>query len=190
MMMPQIQLQINDIKMNLQPAAVTGQQVIKQPQADLKIEQPAAIIEMHTTNSELRIDQSRIWQEMGLLSPMKSVAKYAQDGKQANLDFIAQTAREGDQMMLMSGKGHGFSIGQTIAKQNHGPQDTPVNITFIPSGDAIDIHFTKGTLDINVRRQEPRISAQVNKPIHQYTPSKVSYTMLQRPSVHLIDVIK
>ena len=188
-MMPQIQLEIRDIKMDLKPAAL-GQLQIKQPQAELTIEQPAATLEIKTTPSELRIDMSGLWKELGLITPMQSVAQYAEQGKQKNLEGIARRAREGQQMKNMAGKGQGAKIAQTIAKQNHGPKRVPFNIAFKPSGNAIDISFTKGDIDINITPQKPRINATINKPIHNYTPSKVSYTMLQRPSVSVIDVTK
>lgn len=189
-MMPQVQLGIRDIQMDLKPAAVTGQQQLQQPRADLRIEQPAATLDINTRQSELRIDMSGLWKELGLLTPMQSVAQYAQDGKQENLSGIARRAREGQQMKNMAGKGQGAKIAQTIAKQNHGPKRVPFNIAFKPSGNAIDISFTKGDIDINITPQKPRINATINKPIHNYTPSKVSYTMLQRPSVSVIDVTK
>ena len=103
-MMPQVQLGIRDIQMDLKPAAVTGQQQLQQPRADLRIEQPAAILDITTRQSELRIDMSGLWKELGLITPMQSVAQYAEQGKQKNLEGIARRAREGQQMKNMAGK--------------------------------------------------------------------------------------
>lgn len=188
--MPQIQLQKTDVQMNLKPAAVVGQQHIEQPKADLRIQQPAAILEINTTKGRLHIDSSQARRDLGMLSPMESVAKYANDGKQENLQGIARRAREGRQMVNMSGKGNGKKIAQTIAKQNHGPHRTPFNIKFVPSVGSVKVHYEAGTTDVNIQKRAPVIDAKVNKPVYQYTPDKVSYTMLQRPNVSLIDVIK
>ena len=129
-MMPQVQLGIRDIQMDLKPAAVTGQQQLQQPRADLRIEQPAAILDINTRQSELRIDMSGLWKELGLLTPMQSVAQYAQDGKQENLSGIARRAREGQQMKNMAGQRERAKKTQTNAKQKQRPKRVPFYNTF------------------------------------------------------------
>ena len=58
----------------------------------------------------------------------------------------------------------------------------------MPSIGSVKIDYTPGTTDINIQRREPKIDVKVNKPIHEYTPGKVTGTMVQRPSVQT-DVI-
>lgn len=101
---------------------------------------------------------------------------------------MARRAREGRQMMDSAGKDQGGSIIRNIAKQNHGPHRTPFNIKFVPSIGSVKIDYSPGTTDVNIQRREPIIDTKVNKPIHEYTPGKVTGTMVQRPDVD-IDVI-
>lgn len=187
MRIPQIQITTTDIKMDMQ--IQKPQQTIKQPPADLRISQPAAILKMKTTNGKLDINMDQMWRELGIVSLGEMMSRYAEKGKQAALKGMARRAKEGYQMMKGAGHGQeGMTIPQ-IAKQNHGPKRAgPYNIKFIPSIGSVKINYTPGTLDINVQTQKPRIDVQVNKPIHQYTPGKVTGTIVQRPDVQ-IDVI-
>lgn len=186
MRLPQIQIRTTDAKIDLD--IHKPQQYIKQPRTIQTIEQPAAILDIRTTNSVLKIDSSQARRDLGLVGPFELMANYAQKGEQMSLQGMARRAQEGRQMMENAGKDQGRATIQGIAKQNHGPKRVPFNIKFIPSIGSVKINFTPGTTDINVTTQKPKIDVQVNKPIHKYTPGKVTGTMIQTPSVQT-DVI-
>lgn len=187
MRIPQLQIQTTDIQMdwNIQNPV----QRIQQPQADIKIDQPAAILEINTTNPRMDVNMDQFWRDVGLKKTGELIAEYAQMGRQEMLKGISRRVGEGRQMMMGAGKGQGAGTIKSIAMQNHGPKRPgPYNVKFIPSYNAIKVNITPGTTDINIQRREPNIDVQVNKPIHDYTPGKVSGTMLVRPDVE-IDVI-
>ena len=187
MRIPQIQIRTTDIKMDLN--IIDPVQRIRQPKADLSISQPAATLEMRTTNAKIDMDLSQFWKDLGLKPTGDLIAEYAQKGRQEMLKGISRRVSEGRQMMLGAGKDQGAQTIKSIAMQNHGPKRPgPYNIKFIPSYNAIKIDITPGTLDINITRSKPKIDVQVNKPIHDYTPGDVTGTMLVRPNVE-IDVI-
>lgn len=188
MRLPQIQIHTTDIKLDMQIHDPV--QKISQPKATQTIEQPAAILDIRTTRSQLKIDSTQARRDLGLLGPLESLEKYSRDGKQAALKRVSKVVQEGRQMMLSAGKGQRGAVFQQIAKQNHGPKRAgPYNIKFIPSIGSVKIDFTPGTVDVNVTPQKPRIDAKVNKPIHDYTPGKVTHDVIQRPSIE-IDVIQ
>ncbi|MEC1305758.1 MULTISPECIES: DUF6470 family protein [Lysinibacillus] len=186
MRFPQIQIRTTDAKLDLNIAK--PQQNIKQPKATQHIEQPAAILEIHTTRGVLKIDSSQARRDIGMIGPLEATKNAAAEGKQAAFKGTARRASEGRQMMMSAGKGQGRATIQNIAKQNHGPHRTPFNIKFVPSIGSVKIDYTPGTTDVNIQRRAPIIDAKVNKPIHEYTPGKVTGTMVQRPNVD-IDVI-
>jgi len=186
MKLPHIQIQTTDAKIDLHIAK--PQQHIEQPKATQHIEQPAALLDINTTSGVLKIDSSQARRDLGLIGPLESSANYAEKGKQEVLKGMARRAREGRQIMENSGKGQGHTIIQNIAKQNHGPHRVQFNVKFVPSVGSVKIDYTPGTTDVNIERREPIIDAKVNKPIHEYTPGKVTGTMVQRPDVN-IDVI-
>lgn len=184
MKIPQIQITTTDIKMAYN--AQDPVQKIQQPQATQSIEQPAAILEINTTRGQLKIDSSQARRDIGMIGPFESVKNYAEQGKQKNLSGIERRVKEGRQMMLGAGKDQGRSTIQNIAKQNHGPKRAgPYNIKFVPSIGSVKIDYTPGTTDVHIEQQKPKIEHKVNKPIINYTPGKVSGTMVQRPSVEV-----
>ncbi len=187
MRLPQIQIRTTDAKINLQIAK--PQQHIEQPKATQHIEQPAAILDINTTRSVLKIDSSQARRDIGMISPLGSSANYAENGKREAIKGMARRAREGRQIMENSGKEQGRAIAQNIAKQNHGPHRVQFNVKFVPSVGSVKINFTPGTTDVNIQRRDPIIDAKVSKPIHEYTPGKVTGTMIQRPDVDINVII-
>ncbi|AJK89328.1 MULTISPECIES: DUF6470 family protein [Lysinibacillus] len=186
MRLPQIQIRTTDTIIDLNIAK--PQQYIEQPKATQHIEQPAAILDINTTRSILKIDSSQARRDIGMIGPLESSANYAEKGKQVALEGMARRAREGRQMMDSAGKDQGRTTIQNIAKQNHGSHRAQFNIKFVPSIGSVKIDYTPGKTDVNIQRKEPIIDTKVNKPIHEYTPGKVTGTMIQRPDVD-IDVI-
>lgn len=183
MRFPQIQIRTYDIIMDWQIHDPV--QIIRQPRATQHIEQPAAILDIHTTRGQLLIDSSQARRDIGLIGPLESIENYAKKGKKAALDGIARRAREGRQMMENAGKGLGRKIIQNIAKQNHGPKPVKLNIKFVPSVGSVKIDYIPGKTEINITPQKPKIDVQVNKPIHEYTPGKVTGEVLQYPRVEI-----
>ncbi len=187
MRIPQIQFTTTDIQMNYQVQDAV--QRIEQPQADIRIVQPAAILEISTTNPILEVDMSQFWRDVGLKPTGELIQENAQKAYQDLLQGISRRMVEGRQIMLGAGKGYGVNTIKSIAMENHGPKRPgPIGLDFIPSYNSIKVSIQPGTLDINVTPQKPKIVVQVNKPIHDYTPGKVSGTMVVRPDVE-IDVI-
>ena len=187
MQFPQIQITTTDIQMDL--TITKPLQRIEQPQADLQISQPAATLEMRTTNPKLHINQDQLWRDLGMKPTGELIKEYAQKGQQGMLKGISRRVREGRQMVLGAGKDQGRATLQNIAEQNHGPKRPgPYNIKFIPSYNAVKVNITPGTLDINIERNAPKIDVQVNKPRMNFTYGKVNGTMVVRPDVD-IDVI-
>ena len=187
MRFPQIQIHKTDMQMDWN--ITDPVQRLQQPQADLNIEQPAAILEINTTQPQMQVDMSQFWRDVGLKPTKDLISENAQKARQEMLQGISRRVSEGRQMMLGAGKGRGSDTMKSIAMQNHGPERAgPYNIKFIPSYQSIKVDIQPGTTDVNIERQYPKIDVQVNKPIHDYTPGDVNGTMLVRPDVN-IDVI-
>jgi hypothetical protein len=180
---PQIQIRTIDAKLGLN--IEDAKQLIRQPKATLHIEQPAAIIDINTTRGFMKIDSSQARRDVGLIGPLESAANYASEGRQKVMQGMARRASEGRQMMDIA---HNPNAIVSIAKKNTFPVPAKLGIDFIPSVGSVKLDYTPAKLDINVQTQKAKISAQVNKPIHEYTPGKVSGYMLQKPSIE-IDVI-
>lgn len=145
-----------------------GTQQIEQPRATQQIEQPAAILEMSSEASELTIDSTEAWASMEKKSPMRSASDYAKEGLQAIQEGIARRAQEGDQLMRIE---HGGEAIQDIAKQTANPPPADFNVRFLLGRFGVDIDYKPREQQIDIQRQAPRIDAQVNAPVHNYTPN-------------------
>ena len=186
MRFPEIHIRTYDIIMdwNIQDPV----QTIRQPRADQHIEQPAAILEINSTRAQLHLDTTQARRDLGLVGPLESIDNYAKEGKKAVLEGMARRAKEGRQIMENAGKGMGRQIIQNIAKEKFGPKPLQFNLKFVPSIGSVKVDYIPGETEINITPQKPKIDVQVNKPIHEYTPGKITGEVLQYPKVE-IDVI-
>ena len=183
MNIPQIQIRTTDAKLGLN--IEKGQQTIRQPKATQHIEQPAAILDIRTTDGVMRIDSSQARRDIGMIGPLESTANFATAGHQKAMQGIARRVSEGNQMMDIA---HNQNAIVSIAKQNTFPNKKALGIDFIPSIGSVKLDYTPASVDINIQTQEAKISGQINKPIHEYKQGQVSGYMLQKPSIE-IDVI-
>ena len=177
---PKLQIRTTDAKLGLN--IEKPKQVIRQPKATQLIEQPAAIVEMNTTRGVMKIDSSQARRDVGLIGPLEFTSKYASEGRQKGMQGIARRASEGRQMMDIA---HNSNAVASIAKKNTFPTPARLGIDFIPSVGSVKLDYTPSKVDINIQTQYAKISAQVNKPIHEYTPGNVSGFMLQNPSIEI-----
>lgn len=148
--------------------------------AQVNIEQPAAILEMSSKAAKLLIDQSQAWRDMGLLTPMEAGDQAAQQGLQDAAAGTARRAREGDQMMQISG---GQNQLQAIAENIAQPPQPGLGIKWIPSVNAVKTTYVPGKLDINITPQKPRFDVRIGDVSGQFTPGNVTGTTVQRASV-------
>lgn len=177
---PQLQVRTTAAKLGLN--IEKPNQVIRQPKATQHIEQPAAIVEMNTTRGVMKIDSSQARRDVGMIGPLESISKFASEGRQKGMQGIARRASEGRQMMDIA---HNSNAIASIAKKNTFPLKAKLGIDFIPSVGSVKLDYIPAKLDINVQTQKPTISAQVNKPTHEYTPGNVSGFMLQDSSIEI-----
>ncbi|ALC86353.1 hypothetical protein AM499_11315 [Bacillus sp. FJAT-22090] len=177
---PQIQIRTTDARLGLN--IDDPKQMIRQPKATQHIEQPAAIVDIETTRGLMKIDSSQARRDVGLIGPLESTKKYASEGRQKVMQGIARRASEGRQMMDIA---HNSNAIASIAKKNTFPTKAKLGIDFIPSIGSVKLDYTPAKVDINVQIQHAKINAQVNKPIHEYTPGNVSGFMLLNPSIEI-----
>ena len=176
------QLQITTTRGILGLHTTPGVQEIEQPRAIMSLQQPAAIIEMSTTNPQFFHDTTEIRADMGRKSVIKSTEEFAQLGKQGAMEGTARRAQEGQQLMQIENGGKPIP---DIAKQNATPPPVPIGIRFIGNHSTIQVSIQPGTTDIKATAQKAVNDVQINKPIHNYTPGKVTGVMEQWPSIQI-----
>ena len=156
-------------------------QRIEQPAASLSIEQPKAIQTFQTTQPKLSIDSTQARADVDMKSISKRWEEVASYSRQSVLEGMGRRAQQGVELMSIENGGNPIA---SQAKQT-GRQMKNLGIKFIPSYGSVKIEFTPGKIDIQTEQQKPIISAQANKPIHEYTPGKVTAEMIQYPSIDI-----
>ncbi|MHA6258386.1 DUF6470 family protein [Sporosarcina sp. CAU 1771] len=180
MNIPQLQIQTTRGILGLQTTKPV--QEIEQPRATMHQQQPAATLEISTTRSQLSVDTTEARAEIDLKSVFKRTEEYAQLGKQGAMEGIARRAEEGRQMVEIANGGNPIP---DIAKQNANPPPKQLGIRFIGGYSKAQVSIQPGTTNINATPQKPVNDVQINKPIHNYTPGKVSREMEHWPSIQI-----
>lgn len=177
---PQIQIQTTRGILDIQTTKPI--QEIEQPRASISMEQPAAILDISTTRSQLSIDTTEARAEIDLKSIARRISENAQRSKQVALEGIGRRASEGQQLMNIQ---NGGNMIVELAKRNGTPPPAPLGIRFIGNKSGVKMSFQPGTANIQFTPQKVNTNVQVNKPIHHYTPGKVTGEMNPYPSIQI-----
>ncbi|MFJ7932824.1 DUF6470 family protein [Sporosarcina sp. NPDC096371] len=180
MNIPQLQIQTTSGILGLQVAKPI--QEIEQPRAILTQQQPAAILEISTTRSQLSIDTTEARADVDMKSVRRRIEENAQFGMQGASEGTARRAQEGQQMLRIENGGKAII---DIAKQNATPPPAPLGIRFVGGYSKVQVSIQPGTTNIQITPQKPINDVQINKPIRNYTPGKVTGVMEQYPSIQI-----
>lgn len=180
MNLPQIRLESTFIRTGL--TIEKPVQEIEQPKAKQRIEQPAAIVEIETIPGKLHIDSSQARAEVGLKTTPELVKEFAQNGYQDWLKGLARKARQGRELMAIHKGGNPLAAH---AKENSQLPQKQFNIGWIPSHFSVKLQYEPARVNIHVEPQKPVTEAEIQKPIHRYTPGKVSVDVRQKNSLKI-----
>ncbi|WP_026580998.1 DUF6470 family protein [Bacillus sp. J33] len=171
----QIRLESNFIRMGLKIEKPV--QEIKQPPAIQSIQQPKAILEIETIPGKLTIDQTKAREDVDLKSIRKRVEEFAQNGYQDWLKGLERRASQGTELMKIENGGNPISYQ---AKENSEGPPKQFNIGWIPSHNSVKIQYEPAKVNIEAQPQKPKIDVEIRKPIHHYTPGKVSIEIIEK----------
>ena len=181
MRIPQMHIQTTKAELGL--TISEPKQQIKQPAPDMQISQPAAQMTIQTTEGQLHIDQTQLRADLGLYTFTEFARNAAQKGEQIIKQGIARRAREGEQLGDIANGNN--AIASIAASKNKNMQQKQLGIKFIPSYGAVKLTYTPADVQIDVQTNKPKIDVTINKPVHNYTPGKVSVDLLQKPSIEI-----
>lgn len=175
-------LQINSTRAQLGLNIQKPVQQIEQPIASIHIQQPRATQTMQTTRPQLSIDSTEARAAIDLKSVRRRIEDHAADSRQAGLDGTARRAQQGNDLMRIENGGNPIkSQSQASGRQPY----TGLAIKFVPSYGSVKVDFQPGSIDIKVEPQQVIINSTINKPIHNYTPGKVTGEMIQHASLQI-----
>jgi hypothetical protein len=176
------QLQVTTTKALLGLTIKKPTQEIEQPHATLDIQQPQAKMTINTTKSRLSIDTTEARADMDLISSSRRTAEVAQYARSEASNGIARRAQDGIELMMIENGGNPIkSFAERALRQPY----SSLNVKFIPSYGSVKVSFEPGNVDIRVEPQKVINNSNANKPMHTYTPGKVTAELLQKPSIQI-----
>ncbi|SHF89223.1 DUF6470 family protein [Ornithinibacillus halophilus] len=184
MQTPQIQIRSQFAQIQMQ--TLPSRQEIQQPKAQLSIEQPKADLSISRIPSKLTIDQTQAWEDMGLMHVFRSNEIFAQNGRQGLLEGISRRAQQGDELMRIENGGNPI-----VSQANANGYDSmkQIGIKFIPSHNSVKISYQPTEVQIDVKQNEPNITVQPQKPIHNYEPGSIDISMKQYAELEIDFVV-
>lgn len=180
MNIPKLQVQTTKAQIGLHTQKPVQQ--IEQPKANLDLQQPKAIQTIETTKPQLSIDTEQARADLDLMSASRRTAEVAQYAAQTAIEGLGRRAEEGKQLMQIENGGNPIA---SQAKQSGRQPYSSLSIKFIPSHGSVKVNFQPGSVDIKVEPQQVINNTTTNKPIHNYTPGKVTVEMQQHASIQI-----
>jgi hypothetical protein len=172
MRLPQIRIQQTyaQLGLNIQKPV----QEIRQPKAELNLRQEPAILDIRQARGELQIDTSEARANLDLKSSAQRSRENAEYGHRKALEAIAHKGANPiadiafEETVLYQGK-EIIAAGSIV-------------------GDGIEMRYDLKPAEINIQARGKRMDPVIHRPIHNYTPGKVTGYMRQWNSVQF-DVV-
>lgn len=156
-------------------------QEIRQPKAELNIHQEPAKLEIHQTQGKITIDSSEAQANIDLRGPLRRTRDNAEYGYRKWLEAIAQISMEGDRLAAIENKGN--PIADISFEESAIYQSDEIIAEGSLIGDGIEINYEAQKPVIDVKVGGVTINPEIKRPIHEYTPGKVTGYMLQMNSI-------
>lgn len=167
-MLPQIRMEQTMAQLGLDIQKPV--QEIKQPQADLNMEQIAAVVEIHQGPGVLTIDTTEGKENIDLRGPMRRTRDYADFGRQRMYEAIAQISSNGDLLRAIENKGNPIA---DIAYAQSGIYENTDIIADHSGGDGIEMNYQPQPVQITVKEGGVKMDPQINPPQINYIRGKV-----------------
>jgi hypothetical protein len=159
-----------------------GNMEIRQPQASMEMRTTPLKIEIQSPQGELRIDQSRAWDALGIGSRTTFLNRIYSESKQIVLQGIARIVENGNRMAAIHNGSD--AIADIAAEQAFASGG--INYLGEASYDNVDIEYTPHKPIFQVDPGSVQIRITPNKPEIQYHPGKVDVYMARYPSLKFI----
>ncbi|GMA51303.1 hypothetical protein GCM10025857_26600 [Alicyclobacillus contaminans] len=178
-MTPQIQIHqvLGQIGICYEPPVWT----IHSAPADLDIQSPAAVLEIHTIPGQLEIDQTQAFADEGLRTPLAFLQYEASRARQAAAQGVAETADWGQRFMHIE---KGDPLPQYVMRyRERQPEFLP---TLMPRPFSVKIHYQPGHVEIHAEVQPVQISVRPQKPQIDFQPGQVHIDLAQPPQLQIM----
>lgn len=181
-MIPFPQIQIRQTHAKLGFDADLGKLDMKQPRPTFEMKTNHPKVRIEQPNAEMRIDQSRAWDALGLGNNLETMRRIYTAARQVALQGIARRVDEGNQMAAIHRKTDAIV---DIAEQQAGKTFELPYLGYA-SVDNVDIRFIRNKPKIQAVEGSVQINARVNRPEVNYHRGKLDIALLQYNKVEII----
>ncbi|WP_028593795.1 DUF6470 family protein [Paenibacillus assamensis] len=154
----------------------SGQLKIETPSPELQIHQEHVTVELSHSKDDLTIDSRKAWSALSRGRFEEVTDRIAQQSLQISMQNIANLAQEGDRMMASHQKSNAFA---EIAREKMF-RAYPINIAGEPDYDNVDVTYTPGQLQTNVKPGGVSFEFERTKPSIDYYPGKINPYLIQK----------
>lgn len=152
-------------------------QEIRQPHAELNLQQKPAELSIVQASTELNIDSSQARANIGIMTSMQFGDSNVAYAHQKWLQAISEKSQEGDRLMRIYTKENaiaeiGREKGQRVLEGGYTPPSAS-------NDEGVDVNIQLKPVDINVTKNGMSMNPVIRPPELSYTPGKVEPYMLQ-----------
>lgn len=178
MRLPQLRMDSGMAQINI--SVTPSRQTIRQPKAQMHLEQPPAKLAIRTTPGRLTIDQSRAWAAMDIKHIFQRIKENAAEGHRDAMQGIARRAAEGDELMKIENGGNPIA-SQAVRKSKI--LNYQYNYALVPPPFSVQMHYQPGTVKIEAEPQRVINHTVSRMPIIDYQRGQVNISMKQYASL-------
>lgn len=153
---------------------------IRQPDADLQIENRLPKVRINNTFTQVKIDQTQPFSEAGLKPVLEWAYESAQIARQAVGEYTASTVDQGNQMANVQTQAD--VVADTADNNAFGKFIRDYNVESMPKSKP-KIDFVDGKAEITIEEGESNISVLPNAPEIEFRRGRVDVYLQQKNSI-------
>ncbi|RSL29957.1 hypothetical protein D7Z54_28460 [Salibacterium salarium] len=182
---PKVQITTTDAKLGMNSSRPPIE--ISQRPAEVNMEQNFRdTVHISTEDVKVHIDQSEVFADAGMLPPLEQAKQSASRAEQTATEYIAKTAREGEQMKSIHENGGGGAVFASIAKQNSRVLELDTEMSSMPQNvGQVKFEVDPASISFDVEKAEVNIDAKVYEPEFQVPRWEVQHYLRQKPSIEI-----
>lgn len=157
---------------------------MRQPWAEVRMNQPQPEVEYYIKEGELHIDQTEAFADANLMHPFRNIREWVQRCKQIAIQNLAKTVQEGNRLMKI--EDYSGTIIPQLAKEASEPEPKEFTLGYIPeSADKVKFYYYPGELKIDVKENDFFVKITPRKPIIKFHPGNLQIYLRQKENLKI-----
>ncbi|MFD2705629.1 DUF6470 family protein [Salibacterium lacus] len=183
MNMPMVEIRTTDARIGTNISRPPMQ--MKQRPAEVNIEQNLHdTVDISIKPAKVHIDQSEARRQKGMVPPLEQQSQWLQEAKQNVSEYMAKTAREGEQIKAIHENGGGGKVFAQLAKKNGRMFEHELEPGWIPKSiESVKFEVEPHDVRFDVERPQTRYDVQTHEPETNIPRWEVQHYLRQRSDI-------